>query len=456
MERASILDYCDQDFANNFMHVDETRILFAGFIDAMAIVSFVMDGEMRLELEGPGFADLFGAGYADGVRDLLFLVDRQDRAELTAACKAARTAQEAVHVDIAWEAGAGTHAGDGENFFNTVVSIVCVGRKDDAYLMYFAFKDVSARRSAEHMTARSQLSSALRALFDEIFLLNLDTGSSEPIYAGGRPLVKEDGSPIDTGFHAIFRTVHRDDIRLFWKYSNYTFVETELFGPNPPDAITFDLRRSDESGAFHWERIFISRVASADNHKNVLVCVQNIDEQKDAQRRERELLSRAQTDALCGIYNRGTSEELIRAKLQALTAEETVTFAIIDVDDFKRVNDTYGHAIGDKVLCAVADSVRRICREDDIVGRLGGDEFIALLCGTGGLDKAELALRFERCKNRMREDSEKLGIEPPVTLSIGIVSASAGETTYNEVYERADSLLYEAKRSGKNAMCFEV
>lgn len=451
----SILDRCDPAFASSWRHIDEARPLFEGFIDAMALVERAIEGDLRVVLEGPGFIELFGADYASETQNFLFLADRQDRDELSSACKTARSSQGSMHVDIAWNAGSGTHAQDDENFFKTVVSIERVGRTDGGDLLYFIFKDVSARRDLEHRTARSQFSSALRALFDEIFLLNLDTGSSEPVYAGGRPLTKEDGSPIDSGFHSMFKTVHRDDIKLFWKYSNYTYVETQLFGPEPVDAITFDMRRGDQDGNYHWERVFISRVTSGDKHKNVLVCSQNIDEQKDAQRRERELLSKAQTDALTGIYNRGTSEELIRAKLQGLVVGESVIFAIVDVDDFKRVNDTYGHAVGDKLLQLVASTVQGSCREGDIVGRMGGDEFVALFSGKNFPSREDLTARLERCKTRVREGSAELGIDPPITLSIGVVEAKADDNVYNEIFDRADALLYEAKRSGKDALRFE-
>ena len=336
------------------------------------------------------------------------------------------------------------------------MSIARVGNIGSADLLYFAFKDVSNRRVAEHLQTRSQFSSALRALFDEIFILNLGSGMSEPVYAGGRPLIDEQGKPIECGFHAMHTTVHPDDIVLFWKYSNYLYVEQKLFGPEPDDAIVFDLRRRDDGGNYHWVRVFISRLTGMDKHKNVLVCSQNIDEQKDAQRRERELRSKAQTDALTGIYNHGTSEELIRATLEGIGPNESALFTIIDVDDFKRVNDTYGHSTGDKLLQAVASAARGICRERDIVGRMGGDEFVALLSGETLPDEDALRMRLERCKREVRIASSEMGIDPPVTLSIGVVAATYGDAMYSDIFDRADRLLYEVKRTGKDALRFEL
>ena len=453
---ASILEHCDPAFVESWQHLDVARPLFAGFIDAVALIACEADSMIRVALPGPGFIELFGPDCMSDVSNVLLIADRQDRDELVRGCTTSLSAREGVHVNVAWSAGSGKYSGSEDNFFKTIVSIDHVGSTDNAELLYFAFRDVSAIRTAEHSLARSQFSTALRALFDEIFMLNLETGKSEPVYAGGKPLANEDGTPIACGFHAMYTTVHRDDIKLFWKYSNYTFVENQLFGESPEDAITFDLRRYNEGSEdeYHWERVFISRVASADKRKVVLVCSQNIDEQKDAQRRERELRSKAQIDTLCGLYNHGTSEELMRARLQGLGAEDAAVFAIFDVDDFKRVNDTYGHSMGDKLLQTVAGAVKGVCRDEDIAGRMGGDEFVALFCCSQPVDQESLRIRMNRCAQRVREESAALGIDPPITLSIGVVAATVDDNAYNEIFDRADRLLYEAKKSGKDAVHF--
>lgn len=451
----AVLKHCSPQFSESWRNIDRAYPLLGGFIDAMAVVEFGRNGEARVVLEGLGFSKLFGS-MDEEIPNFVLRADRQDRENLVSACRMASMSGPSIHVDVAWNAGDGLHADDDDNFFKTITSIEHVGHVGNSKLLYFAFRDVSARRIAEHGLARSRFQSALRALFDEIFLVNLDTGANEPVYAGGRPLVKEDGTPIDCGFHAIFTTIHRDDVKLFWKYSNYTYVEQELFGPDPRDAITFDLRRRDEMGDYHWTRMYISRIASTDSRKHVLVCSQNIDEQKDAQRRERELRSKAEHDALTGVYNHGASEELIQAKLQGLAGDETAVFSIFDVDDFKRVNDTYGHAMGDSLLKVVADAAKGICRrEEDIVGRIGGDEFVALFVGESSPDKTLLSERFERCKERVRDKSGALGIDPPITLSIGVVMATAEDNAYKDIFNRADQLLYEGKRAGKDILLIE-
>ena len=450
-----ILEHCTKEFAESWKHVDAVRPLLGGFVDAFVVVRFEQDCTATVALEGPGFAKLFGPINADVVPNFMIRADRQDRDRLVSACVKAKIGAAPSCVDVSWNAGEGSHKNDEDNFFNTMTIVECVGEIDTAKLVYFAFQDVSERRMAEHGLALLRFQSALSALFDEIFMLNLDTGTSEPVYAGGGPLVKDDGTFIECGFHTMFRSIHSDDVQLFWRYSNYSFVERELFGTNPADSITFDMRRSDDEGEYHWTRVYISRIASADSRKLVLVCSQNIDEQKDAQRRERELRCKAQHDALTGIYNHGTSEELIRAKLQSLKADETAVFAIVDVDNFKHVNDTYGHAQGDEVLKIVANSVREVCRDDDIVGRIGGDEFVVLFAGDGTPSRNRLQARLERCKEQVGKETAELGIDPPVTLSIGVTISKVGNNAYKEVFDRADKLLYKVKRSGKDALCIE-
>ena len=453
MGQDKILASCSESFARAWEQADQMLPLFSGHINAMALV--VRDGDvLHVRYPGPGFAELFGS---DGMQDwpnFLLRADRRDRQSLLRVCDKARDCGGTGALDVTWAAGSGCHAGDSGNFFETVVSVECVGQADGCDVLYLAFKDIDARRKSEHRLARSRFSTALRALFDEIFLLDLETGESEPVYAGGRPLVDEDGAPIASGFHALHATVHPDDITIFWKFSNYTYLESELYGENPPDAVTFDLRRQADDGVYHWARIYIARIETVDKRKQVLVCSQNIDEQKDAQRRERELRSRAQTDGLTGIYNHGTSEALMRAVLDGLGDGDEAVFSIIDVDDFKRVNDGYGHSTGDKLLQAVAEALSSTCRGDDIVGRMGGDEFVVLFVG-GAPDEEQLRQRFETCKARVREASAELGIDPPVTLSTGSVEARGPNASYNEVFDRADRLLYDVKRSGKNSLRFE-
>ena len=157
----------------------------------------------------------------------------------------------------------------------------------------------------------------------------------------------------------------------------------------------------------------------------------------------------ALVDSLTGLANRRSLEETLRLELaRAARFGESVTIVLADLDDFKQINDTYGHQAGDEVLKAFAATLRSTVRESDMAGRWGGEEFALVLTGTDSLGGARLAERARRTIEE-REVEMPNGDVVSVTASFGV--ASFPETTeLGEVLAAADSALYAAKREGKN------
>lgn len=152
---------------------------------------------------------------------------------------------------------------------------------------------------------------------------------------------------------------------------------------------------------------------------------------------------RARTDALTGLLNRAGLEEAIRARFAA-SGQRPCAVALLDIDDFKEINDFYGHDMGDDVLRALADFLRRHFRGTDIVGRLGGDEFMALMEGVDDRDRLSHAL------TRLRLGLSQLHVgEIRVGCSVGAVLSPEGDDSFEALYKSADVALYQAKRSGK-------
>ncbi len=120
-----------------------------------------------------------------------------------------------------------------------------------------------------------------------------------------------------------------------------------------------------------------------------------------------------------------------------------------DIDAFKDVNDTWGHAAGDVVLAKVADRIRETVRDGDTVGRMGGDEMLVLLPGVHNLD--EVAQIGEKIRSRAAEPIHHLGKTIHMTLSIGATLSVPGESSVT-VTARADAAMYEAKNAGKNTV----
>lgn len=162
---------------------------------------------------------------------------------------------------------------------------------------------------------------------------------------------------------------------------------------------------------------------------------------------------RAEEDELTRILNRSGVKRII-SELLAEAHGRPCSFFIIDVDDFKYINDTYGHPKGDEVLRLLARHLRNTVRRDDVVGRMGGDEFVVFCMGLGeGSARESLARRLGQWTQSIRDK-----VEPDIipTLSMGVASSATSEIALSELYSLADAALYRAKESGKNQVCFSA
>ncbi len=144
----------------------------------------------------------------------------------------------------------------------------------------------------------------------------------------------------------------------------------------------------------------------------------------------------ASTDPLTGVANRRQLEAVLR---RLAKGSEPYSVLMIDLDDFKQVNDRYGHAAGDRVLRQLAELLSRTFRDGDVFGRWGGDEFLAVLPGAGALDAAELAARLQHAARELRSLVPKH--TPVPRMTIGTATSGPG----SDVVAAADRALYQAK-----------
>lgn len=203
-----------------------------------------------------------------------------------------------------------------------------------------------------------------------------------------------------------------------------------------------EFKLNTKNGGFQWYFSTFSTIYDEEgNALRVVGLLRNIHAQKVEQQK---LLIRAETDQMTGLYNKATTESKIQASLRELNGNSYEVLMLVDIDDFKKINDTFGHLKGDDVIIDIAKTLQEYKGDYGIAGRLGGDEFCVFL--TNVLDTQLACEKAVLIAERLREVYHD---ECQVTLSIGI-AATNQQIPYNVLLENADTALYQAKLNGKN------
>ena len=181
--------------------------------------------------------------------------------------------------------------------------------------------------------------------------------------------------------------------------------------------------------------------------RTVFGVIQDVTDRKNV---ERELERLAQVDPLTGVFSRRHFMALAEKELARTSRYGgPLSVLMLDVDHFKKVNDTHGHQVGDRVLNTLGEVFCGILREVDMVGRIGGEEFAMVLPATSVGQAGEVAERLRRAVER-REIALERGLPLYVTVSIGVASLAAAGVNIDTLMGRADQALYEAKNQGRN------
>lgn len=202
----------------------------------------------------------------------------------------------------------------------------------------------------------------------------------------------------------------------------------------------------DNDGVLDYLQLIKRPVFDENGHiKGIIALINNI---TDYQLLKLELEKRAKTDALSGLLNKASTQELVSMMLSNHREEEGFcALLMIDVDLFKTVNDTYGHAEGDRVLASIGRVITNNCRSMDIAGRIGGDEFMVLM---RNIDAPENAMQLaERLEDQVIHTFVGDKLEGLVTLSIGIALSPDHGKDFETLFKAADAALYYVKKHGR-------
>lgn len=228
--------------------------------------------------------------------------------------------------------------------------------------------------------------------------------------------------------------VHRDDIMNILNMNNY------VKGKN----VEFRFVSVDSTQV--WCCIRAVAILDSDrNIKEIIGCIDNIDKEK---REQRQRLERQQQDGLTQLYNRNFTQREIISYLANEGKDGSHAFMIVDIDNFNHINDTLGNLFGDAVLINISDNLKKIFYESDIVGRIGGDEFLIFIKDSNNIRM--LIDKTEDIREVVRNTYIGEEIDNTISCSIGITLYPEDGTSFEELFRNADAALHKAKQLGKD------
>lgn len=254
----------------------------------------------------------------------------------------------------------------------------------------------------------------------------------------------EDGTPY--GQYAkehISDYVAAEDRESYLKFFSLKNIDRAY--QNDEQEVKYEYRmRSGKKGSFIWVMTVIRLITDiVTGERKGIMYVKNID---DSKRQQIVMQKRAEYDAVLSIYNKNT----FNIRVDSLSKQVSGVFMMLDIDDFKNINDTFGHPLGDIVLIKIANTLKAAFPEDAVIGRLGGDEFGIFLPADPGREQMELYMKilYERISAfRFREDTSV-----DVSFSVGIALTKG--KNFAGFYKAADAALYVSKQGGKNRFSF--
>lgn len=228
-----------------------------------------------------------------------------------------------------------------------------------------------------------------------------------------------------------------------------------------PYLFHFDCNRPITSQAdFMYQNITIFPLASLTGEvEQVCLVIYDVTDEAvtrlDMQSLNSQLEELGRVDGLTGLYNRRFWEEqFVMEYKRSIRSDNPSTLIMLDIDHFKKVNDTYGHPAGDEVIKALADIITKAIRETDIAGRYGGEEFVILLPDTPIANVEFVSERIRRLVEKCTVKYDEIDIT--FTISIGIAAFSKTHSDSTQWLDSADKALYQAKESGRNRVVLAV
>lgn len=290
---------------------------------------------------------------------------------------------------------------------------------------------------------RTMFEKATEQLFDKIY--ELDITNNCPANKATEDYFEELGAPYGTPYDKALRIVAGKQIKEEFREGYIeTFKPENVLKAHAEghDTLRYEFMILNENQDYYWMRITARIVPwEGDGSIHMLTYRQNIDAEM---RQEQRLQVLAQTDEMTGLLTKGATERQIKRRIMEEPGRSHALF-LFDIDRFKEANDIHGHAFGDSVIKTFAKTIRQHFRKDDLIGRIGGDEFAAFITVSDEEWVREKAAELLKALEQLHCIGEKSW---KITASIGV--AVAVDSDFGTFYKNADDALYQSKKGGRN------
>lgn len=303
----------------------------------------------------------------------------------------------------------------------------------DAYPLSFAEDEIERYRMQE------QFSNIMQRNVIATYKIDFELGKYEEYISNKKysPQVKQGDNYESEMIKAANDIPDEETRRQFIKiFSINSMIDSYHSGQTD---ITLDYESIQPDGQWLWLRSNMHLFTDIKSHLKGYLYLFDIDKQK---KQELILTQQAELDLMTSVYNKETTRKKIELAINLYSMPRTCAFFMFDLDFFKQINDTYGHASGDEVIRQTADILKRVFHKEDIIGRLGGDEFCVFYTGKNHYEV--LAKKAEQVCEAIRKIRPAKNSLPGTTVSIGIVRR-IGNESFDELYQKADKALYVRK-----------
>lgn len=303
--------------------------------------------------------------------------------------------------------------------------------------------ELTASREREYYETRQE---AAKEIYENIY--ELDITHNCAVGENTERYFKSLGVPEHTPYDEALKIIAAKQIKMEYRQGYIdTFTSKNVLEAYNKGirSLSYDFMNTNDGQNYYWMRIMACiYFLSEDNSVRMTTYRQNIDQEK---KHEKLLFEQMQSDPLTGIYNKAAVQEMICKTISSAENNSEYAFFIVDIDNFKSVNDSFGHAAGDFVIASFARNLKNKFQEGDIVGRIGGDEFAVFLKipNREWLEKKAQALSAGLRDSVMTENGKC-----SISASIGIAVYPDMGVDFETLYKNADLALYHTKKSGKN------